>query len=64
MTLTDARHTIRLNAYRMTRYYLLGELLLTRARLRVGTASEATCLRDRKHFQGELFKLRKTRRLS
>ena len=62
MNLTDARHVIRLNAYQMTRYYLLNELRHTRARLRIGTASEANCRRDRRYFQNELIKLRRTRK--
>lgn len=45
----------------MVRYCLLNDLRLWRARLRVGTATEATCTRERKALQRALAKLRTER---
>lgn len=52
--------TMKTNA-QMLRYYLLNELRHTRARSRIGTASEATTRKDRRALQRDLVKLRSTR---
>lgn len=54
----------KMKAYQVTRAYLLDELRHTRARLRIGTTSEANGRKDRRYFQRELFKLRQTRKAS
>lgn len=61
MNLTTAKGQHMRTVYQVTRAYLLDELRTTRARQRVGSASDAVCAKDRRYYQAALAKLRAVR---